>query len=128
MKRGWLAAFRVATLAAAGCGSPCAVDDTERVVQGLASSSPERQRAAADIVPRLGTVPPEAVGPLLAMLEADDVECRRSAARALTYLDGGDSSLVDRLLAILGSEKDGVVQDEIRTVLEARGVVFDAQK
>lgn len=128
MKRGWPTVFLVATLAAAGCGGPRAVDDTELVEQGLASAWQERRRAAADMVPRLGTVPPAAVGPLLAMLEADDVESRRSAARALTYLDGGDSSIVDRLLAILGSEKDGVVQDEIRTVLEARGVVFDPQK
>lgn len=125
MNRGWPAAIVGATLAAAGCGGPRAVDDTERVVKGLESSSSERRREAADMVPRLGTVPAAAVGPLLAMLEADDVECRRAAARALTYLDDGDRSIVDRLLGLLGSEKDGVVQDEIRTALQARGVVFD---
>lgn len=125
MKRAWLAALGGAMLAAAGCGGPRDVDDTERVVKGLASSSPERRREAADIVPRLGTVPPAAVGPLLAMLEADDVTCRRAAARAITYLDDGDRTIVERLLALLGSETDGAVQDDIRTALEARGVTFD---
>lgn len=112
-----------ATLAAAGCGGAVQVDDAQRVVKGLASSSAARRIEAARLVPGIGRVPAESVDPLFAMLGEDDPAARRAAAEALGYLDR-DAARMERLLAIFRDEKDPVVQSTLREGLERMGVVF----